>query len=180
MFWTQGDYCATVKHICFPILTYLPSQQTLAYSWYHIYKHCFLPHPSGCPDLCKFERGTKLYAATKINKNVPLASHNANFDFNVKAILDARAEISYRKRTKNSMKYVSSLHFNHNFKSGSDRQIWSSKKNLIWGFSSIPVPPPSVTYINKRLRKPSCLPAAKEPGGFVAAVFILYLCSHLQ
>ncbi len=43
-----------------------------------------------------------------------------------KAILDARAEISYRNRTKNNMKYVSSLHFNHNFESGSDRQIWSS------------------------------------------------------
>lgn len=123
---TQGDYCGTVKYICFPILTYLPSQQTLAYSWYHIYKHCFCHIQPFCPDLCKFERGTKLYTATKINKSVPLASHNGNFDFNVKAILDARAEISYRNWTKNSMKYVSSLHFKHNFESGSDRQVWSS------------------------------------------------------
>lgn len=89
------------KYICledrdtYPILTYLPSQQTLAYSSYHIYKHGFCHIQLFCPALCKFERGTKLYTATKINKNVPLASHNANFTFNVKVILDARAEISF-------------------------------------------------------------------------------------
>lgn len=89
------------KYLCledrdtYPILTYSPFQQTLAYSWYHIYKHCFCHIQPFCPALCKFERGTKLYTATKINKNVPLASHNANFNLNVKVILDARAEISF-------------------------------------------------------------------------------------
>jgi len=51
----------------------------------------------------------------------------------VKVILDARAEISFINYTKNNMKYVSSMHFNHNFKSGSNRQLPSSKKEFNLG-----------------------------------------------
>lgn len=179
VFLNTGRLLWNSKYICFPILTYLPSQQTLAYSWYHIYKHCFCHIQPFCPDLCKFERGTKLYTVTKINKSdwlrimaILISTWKRYLMRGLKSVIGTGLRIAWSMFLHCILIIISSL--------AQTGRFGAPKKNLIWGFSSISVPPPSVTYINKRFRNPMCLLAAKEPGGFFAAVFILYLCSHLQ
>lgn len=89
----QPDFNANSS---FPILTCLPSQQTLAYS-YQIHKHWFYHmHP-----FCTYEFSTKLYTMQKNNQNNLLASHTANLNFNMKTtlyVVHARPEISEIRR----------------------------------------------------------------------------------